>query len=319
MRKLVLLGLMSLFVLSATPAYATGGYWVDQLGLRQAWQLSKGDGVRVGLIDTGVTKQSELVNVLPGADFPDLGAPPGDAIGHGTTMALLIAGVAPKAGILPAKLTGGAADAVAAVRWAVDSGATVVNISLGAAPGETDYDEAITYAREHDVVVVAAAGNAPRDTRVTSPADRPGVLAISAVDRTGQFSADVSVSGTEVSFAAPGVDITTARTGEKAPTSGTSQAAAIVSGVVALVRSRFPGLTAGQVTEVLAKTAKDLGAPGRDPLYGFGLVDPVAALNADVDETNWRSIVLWVSAGIVSAGLGIWLSGRLRGRGRVRP
>ena len=289
MRKLVLLALVVAFASSATPATAAEPYWVEQLGLPQAWRVSEGAGVRVGLIDTGVTAEPDLAGaVLPGADFPDLGAPTGDAIGHGTTMALLIAGrgisggtrgVAPKAEILPARLNGGADEAIAAVRWAVDQGAKVVNISLGNGSGHSDaYDEALNYARDHDVVVVAAAGNAGEDTGVTSPADRPGVLAVSAVDRTGKFSEDVSVSGPEVSFAAPGVDISTSRTGEKAPTSGTSQAAALVSGVVALVRSRYPDLTAAQVTDQLAGTAKDFGTPGRDSLYGFGLIDPVAAL-----------------------------------------
>lgn len=311
MRKLVpltLVVLLALPVLTA-PADAAGPYWADQLDLPRAWALSEGAGVRVGLIDTGVAAEADLDGaVLPGADFPDLGAPAGDAIGHGTTMALLIAGrgtagtrgVAPKAEILPARLTGGPADAVAAVRWAVDQGAKVLNLSLGTTGRTTEYDEAVNYARDHDVVVVAAAGNAGEDREVTSPADRPGVLAVSAVDRTGKFRDDVSVSGPEVSFAAPGVDIPTSRHGEKAPTSGTSQAAAIVSGVVALVRSRYPDLTAAQVADQLARTAKDLGPPGRDSEYGYGLVDPVAALATEPDGTGtpWWLFALGALGGV---------------------
>lgn len=321
MRKLVPLALAAVFTFSAAPAYAAEPYWVGQLGLDQAWQLSEGEGVRIGLIDTGVAEDPDLADaVLPGADFPDLGAPAGDAIGHGTTMALLIAGrgigggttgVAPKAKILPARLNGGADDAIAAVRWAVDQGAKVVNMSLGTGHS-TAYDAALDYAREHDVVVVAAAGNAGEDRGVTSPADRPGVLAVSAVDGTGKFRDDVSVSGPEVAFAAPGVDITTSRPGEQAPTSGTSQAAALVSGVVALVRSRYPDLTAAQVTDQLARTAKDLGAPGRDDLYGHGLIDPVAALSTAPDTgTPWWVIALWTTGGAVVLAGAAWVALRV--------
>lgn len=277
-----------LAVLFSAPTPASQ-YWTDQLGLSRAWQVSQGAGVTVGLVDTGVdARVPDLAGaVLPGAEFPDLGAGTTDAIGHGTTMALLIAGrgrdggttgVAPQSMILPARLNGGPSDAVDAIRWVVDHGAKVVNISLGSG-GHTDaYDDGLRYAHDHDAVVVASAGNASQDRGVTSPADRPGVLAVSAVDRTGAFAAGVSVSGPEISFAAPGVDITTSRPGETSPTSGTSQAAAIVSGVVALVRARFPSLTADQVTEHLARTAKDLGTAGRDPLYGYGLIDPITAL-----------------------------------------
>jgi serine protease len=309
MYRFLLLVVTTALTFPAAPAAEP--YWAGQLELPRAWQLSEGADVRVGLIDTGVATDPDLAGaMLPGADFPDVGAPAGDAIGHGTTMALLIAGrgigggthgVAPRARILPARLTGGAEDAVAAVRWAVDQGAKVVNISLGAGhSGETGYDPALAYAKEHDVVVVAAAGNVGEDSEVTSPADRPGVLAVSAVDGSGRFRDDVGVSGPAISFAAPGVDISTSRPGERAPTSGTSQATAIVSGVVALVRARYPELSAGEVTDQLARTAKDLGAPGRDDRYGFGLIDPLAALSVAPPSSGvpWWAVALGIVAGI---------------------
>lgn len=315
-----------LAVLVSTPAPAPQ-YWTEQLGLPRAWQVSQGAGVTVGLVDTGVDAgDPDLAGaVRPGTEFPDLGAGTADAIGHGTTMALLIAGrgrdggttgVAPKSMILPARLNGGPPDAVDAIRWVVDHGATVVNISLGNSGGRSDaYDEGLRYAHDHDVVVVASAGNAAQDRGVTSPANRPGVLAVSAVDSTGAFDDSVSVSGPEVSFAAPGVAIATSRPGETSPTSGTSQAAAIVSGVVALVRAHYPSLTADQVAEHLARTAKDLGAPGRDPLYGYGLIDPVAALTtapemsttAGTRGTPWWPWIL----GLVVLCAGGWTATRL--------
>jgi subtilisin family serine protease len=278
-------------------------FWIGQLGLEPAWQVSKGADVVVGLIDTGVdaTEPDLAGAVAPGAEFPDLGAGTGDPHGHGTTMALLIRGAAPEAKILPVRLNGGASEANDAIRWAVDHGAKVINLSLGRSSGQSDvYDAGLAYARSHDVVVVAAAGNVATDTGVTSPADREGVLAVSAVDRAGRFREDVSVQGTSVDLAAPGVEITTSRRGESGPTSGTSQAAALVSGVAALVRSRYPDLDAAEVAERLTGTAKDAGTPGHDPRYGYGIVDPVAALAEPDSPGRWA----WPLAGglVLAAG-----------------
>ena len=260
--------------------------WVGQLGLSRAWTVSRGDGVTVGLVDTGVdgTEPGLAGRVLPGAEFPDLGAGTADSVGHGTTMALLIAGAAPGAKILPARLDGGASDANDAIRWVVDHGAKVVNLSLGSTPGSTDYDQGLRYAQQHDAVVVAAAGDSATDPGVVSPADRPGVLAVSAVDDTGRFRGDVSVTGPAVALAAPGVDISTSRREETRPTSGTSQAAALVSAVAALVRAKFPAMTAGDVVDRLTSTARHAGPAGRNQQYGYGIVNPVQALTAPVPD-----------------------------------
>ncbi|WP_188316829.1 S8 family serine peptidase [Solihabitans fulvus] len=307
-----------------------GQFWIGQLGLERAWQLSKGTGVTIGLVDTGVNADlPDLTDaVLPGREFPELGAGPRDEQGHGTEMALLIAGrghndsdgtlgVAPEAKILPAKLNGGGTDVNSAIRWVVDHGATVVNLSLGSGTAHTaDYDDGLRYAQEHDVVVVAAAGNSRTDRGVTSPADRPGVLAVSAVDRTGAFRPEVSVQGPEVALAAPGVDLTTANSPRASR--GTSEAAALVSGVAALVRARFPKLTAANVVARLTGTAARPGGRGRDEQYGFGVVDPVGALTADVPpvdrnplgtlverspttvEATGRPVWPWVAGGLVA-------------------
>lgn len=278
---------------------AGGHYWIDQLRLDQAWALSTGDGVTVGVLDTGVNAgHPNLAGaVLPGRAFPDLGQGVRDSWGHGTTVAMLIAGrgrdgatkgVAPGSRILPVT-TSGTSDSVSeALHWLVDQGAGVINLSVGRSrPSERSaalLDEAFEYAAEHDVVVVAAAGNSGTDSGVTTPADRPGVLAVSAVDDSGRFRPDVSVSGPEVALSAPGVAMVTvgeAKVGgrEQSP-DGTSYSAALVSGVFALVRAEFPDESAVETVRRVLNTARPAGPDGRDPDYGFGIVDPLAALTA---------------------------------------
>lgn len=212
--------------------------------------------------------------------------------------------MAPGARVLPVKVTGGGADANEALRWAVDHGARVVNLSLGGGTGS--FDEGLRYAAEHEVVVVAAAGNAGTDDGVTALARGEHVVAVSAVDREGRFREDVSVSGPEVALAAPGVDVPTSR-GER---SGTSYAAALVSGAVALVRAEYPDLDAVEVVELLTSTARDAGPEGRDPRYGFGVVDPARALE---EGPPGRGGLWWWSAAVLVPPA-VWLAVRARRR-----
>jgi serine protease len=319
-------------VLGATPASppVERHYWIDQLGLPRAWQLSRGDGVTVGVLDTGVDRDLPDLSgaVLPGRAFPDLGNGVNDAWGHGTAVAMLVAGrgrsgatigVAPHATILPVTTAGTAETVDQAIRWLVDQHVKVINLSVGR-PGTSGgdaspvFDAALRYAGEHDVVVVAAAGNSSQDAGVVSPANRPGVVAVSAVDRSGAFRPEISVEGPEVALSAPGADMVTAtevRAGELGP-DGTSYSAALVTGVFALVRARFPGLGAAEVVRLVESTARDAGPPGRDPRYGYGVVDPVAALMASPPTPTRvaspaghrrRRWVLPVAGGVVAVAL----------------
>ncbi len=275
------------------------------LRIEQANTFSAGRGVTVAIVDSGVDERHpDLVGrVLSGADL----ALPAhstdgrmDFVGHGTAMAGLVAahglarGVAREASILPIRALpdiqgaiGGSPDTIAAaVDWAVLHGANVINISAGEDVGSPAEQAAVERAVEHNVVVVAAAGNRPETARVWYPAAYPGVVAVTGVDRQGNHAA-ISVTGPEAVIAAPAVDIfsTDIRTGDNSGYSignGTSGAAAIVSGVVALIRSKFPKLSAAEVVHRLTATADDRGSPGRDPVYGYGIVDPVKALTADV-------------------------------------
>ena len=273
---------------------------LDFLHAAQADRYSTGRGVIVGVIDSGVNaKHPDLAGqVLQGADFPQSGTHGlQDVKAHGTQMASVIAakgvggqsarGLAPGAKILPVRIGVSQIDDTRAdegIRWAVDHGARVINLSFGDDVVLRPLAAAVKYAQDRDVVVVAAAGNTyQHDRAVISPASLPGVVAVAVVDRKGVFAPKISVSGSQVVLAAPGIDIIGAGLGKGyVKGSGTSPSAALVSATAALVRSRYPTMDAANVINRLIATADDRGPKGRDPQYGFGIVDPVRALTAKV-------------------------------------
>ncbi|MFJ5548996.1 type VII secretion-associated serine protease mycosin [Streptomyces sp. NPDC093225] len=285
------------------------------LHARQAWRTTQGAGVTVAVLDTGVdgTHPDLRGAVLPGKDLIGFGAGRGDRpwARHGTAMAGIIAGrghgpgrdqgvlgIAPAAEVLPVRVIleegdpgrararerkGGAL--AEGIRWAADHGADVINLSLGddseTAHHEAAEDEAVQYALAKGVVVVASAGNGGQDgDRVSYPAAYPGVIAVTAVDRAGT-KAPFSTRHWYADVSAPGVDIVIADPDRHYYEGwGTSAAAAWVSGTVALIRAAHPGLSPAQIGRLLADTARDRPAGGRDDARGHGLVDPAAALDA---------------------------------------
>jgi type VII secretion-associated serine protease mycosin len=287
-------------------------YWLDDYGIREAWNTTRGAGVTIAVIDTGVDGSvPELQGaVVGGADFSGLGSPDGQTpVGsrgeeHGTMVASLAAGrgtggengligAAPQASILALSIGFGEGtlssdeQIAAAVRYAVDNGASVINMSLtrNTLDWPESWDDAFLYAQEHDVVVVAAAGNrGSGTTSVGAPATMPGVLTVAGTDRNGNASFDASTQGITIGVSAPSEDLVGALPGGGHTVwSGTSGAAPIVAGIVALVRAAHPELDAANVIERIIATARDAGAPGADPIYGFGLVDAAAAVTADVE------------------------------------
>ncbi len=188
-----------------------------------------------------------------------------------------------------------------AVRWAVDNGADVINMSLGSTSTAwpESWDDAFLYAEQNDVVVVAAAGNrAGGLTQVGAPATIPGVLAVAGLDRAGVASAEASSEGISIAVAAPSEDLVGGLPGGfYADWSGTSGAAPLVSGVAALIRARYPELSAGQVVNRIVGTARDAGAPGFDTLYGYGVLDVASAVGRDVavpQENRLGSMAEWI-------------------------
>jgi type VII secretion-associated serine protease mycosin len=269
------------------------------LNIAQAHRYSKGAGVVVAVLDSGVdgTHPDLVGNVVPGADVQPGASGNGwnDINGHGTGMAGLIAahghgpdnssgvlGIAPQATILPVKDGDHAGVAtIDAIDWAIAHGARVISISQGSQASSRLEQRAIESAIAHDIVVVAGVGNIP-GTSVDFPAAYPGVVAVAGVDQQGNHAND-SITGPQVVLSAPDIDIMNlALNHGYLNTSGTSDATAIVAGAAALVRAKYPNLSAKEVVHRLTATAIDKGPPGRDNVYGYGIVNLVGALTADV-------------------------------------
>lgn len=326
---LPLAGLLALWpAASASADYVRNAeYWLTEYGIRDAWAVTQGQGITIAVIDTGVDPNVPDLKgaVLPGADFSGIGDPRGwKPVGahdseHGTLVASMAAGrgtgtnagligAAPAAMILPLSITLGdeSVDSdtqiAEAVRYAVDHGAQVINMSLTRNTLEwpTSWDDAFSYAADHDVVVVAAAGNRGSGTTVVgAPATMPGVLTVAGVDRDGVASFDASSQGITVAIAAPSEQlIGAAPGGTYLAWSGTSGAAPIVAGIVALVRAAHPELDVANVINRITATAHDVGDSGYDPYYGYGLIDAAAAVSADVPlvEANpMGSLAEWIN------------------------
>ena len=242
---------------------------------------------------------------------PSPGADAANAYGQGPDG---VVGVAPKAQLLAISVwiegaTSGPNPAgvsvdeqiPAAVHWAVDNGADVINMSIGSTSTDwpESWDEAFLYAEQNDVVIVAAAGNrAGGLTQVGAPATIPGVLAVAGLDRSGLASAEASSEGISIAIAAPSENLVGGLPGGfYADWSGTSGAAPIVSGVAALIRSKYPELSAAEVVNRIVDTARDAGPPGFDTLYGYGVLDVAAAVSdgVQVPEANrLGSMAKWI-------------------------
>lgn len=299
------LGLVT--VLPAVPASADArrdSQWhVSALRLAEAHTISRGAGVVVAVLDSGVdaTHPDLVGNVLPGTDLVGGGTGDGrgDRDGHGTGMAGLIAahghgpggrdgalGIAPEAKILPIRVDTGSGAAVpgsryaGGIRWAISHGARIISISA-----DTSGDDfaAVQEAHAAGIIVVGSAGNTDKNPFVGTPARYDGyALAVGGTDRAGKHAA-ISVTGASLDIAAPAVEIvSTSKNGGYRTGTGTSDAAAIVSGALALIWSRYPALTRDEVVLRLLRTAADTGTPGKDEQTGNGLIDIVAALTAEV-------------------------------------
>ena len=268
-------------------------WYFAPMQLAQAQQLGNGgEGVIVAVLDSGVDKTHQDLRGATVAGWDTVRRAPDDNSDtgpHGTSMATLIAGrghgsddgllgVAPRSKVMSVSPTEDPTYVADGIRWAVAQGAKVINMSFVLDVGEDAVQKAVDDAVAADVVLVAGSGNDHK--AVAMPARLRGVLAVGTVDKNNKV-ADFSNYGNQLDLVAYGTDIPAARPHNKYEVAeGTSDSSALVSGVVALVRARYPDMSAAEVVDRLTRTATDRGAKGRDDYYGYGQVNPVAALTA---------------------------------------
>ena len=284
------------YVLQEQKAALTEGdpaqYANAKLRLPQAHTLAHGANVTIAVIDSGIdVKHPELVNAIAD-NFDALGSKEGPHV-HGTGIAGAIVsharlmGSAPEARILAIRAFGAAPNGAESTSYvilkgldyAAAHGAQVVNMSF-AGPKDALIERAIAATVAKGIVMVAAAGNAGPKSPPLYPAANANVIAVTATDAQDRLFA-ASNRGSHIAISAPGVDIFLPAPDEKYQmTSGTSFSAAYVSGLAALMLERNPALKPGEVHAILMKTARDLGAPGRDDLFGAGEADAFAAVSA---------------------------------------
>ncbi len=299
--------------------------WNFQLiNMEAAWDTSTGDGVTVAVLDSGISPYGDdgfgdrllegynafLNRETRWQDFHSHGTHVAGTIGQQTNNdGIGVAGIAHSAWILPVKALnrygyGSNATLAAGIRWAVDNGADIINMSLGSSRGGRALQEAVEYADQHGVVLVAATGNdasADNLTPVSYPAAYEQVIAVGAVDAM-KNRAYYSNGGDKLDLVAPGGSpddfnedgysdavmqetfklyagyLRRALDWGLYSMMGTSMASPHVAGVAALIKSLHPDWGPDEIRQALIDTAEDLGDPGRDDAFGYGLLDAAAAL-----------------------------------------
>jgi type VII secretion-associated serine protease mycosin len=291
---------------------------LDMLDVEAAWPVTEGSGVTVAVIDSGVNPAvSDLTNsVITGPDYTGVTTSPSsqDWGVHGTWMASLIAGhghdgglsgvigVAPEARILSIRVIPDRGDPhyrqyerepetliqqslADGIRYAITHGAQVISMSIGYSTQSGVVREELQQAYDRGVVVIASAGNSggpvgPGDGEAPEsfPANYPGVISVGAVKQSGAV-AGFSSDNLSVQVAAPGVSVPAqGRDQQYWSVSGTSPACALVAGVAALIKSKYPGLAPYLIASALTSTTTDRPAGGYNSQLGFGIVDAAAAL-----------------------------------------
>ncbi|MFL6053414.1 MAG: S8 family serine peptidase [Actinoallomurus sp.] len=303
---------------AAVDLYRSQQWTLGALHLPRAWKYSRGNGVTVAVLDTGVDgHQPDLAgHVVDGPDFTGHARKPGNRYWgrHGTEMASIIAGhghgaggnagimgVAPEAKVLSIRVTwelsdpmrndhaqvAHSRDSIAqGIRYATDQGAQVISMSLGGGKlfynGNPLEEAAIKYALGKGVVLVASSGNdGATGNRRNYPAAYPGVIAVGAVDRAFK-PAKFTNRHTYVSVAAPGVEIVSADVSGHGYVlgTGTSSSAALVAGMSALLKARYPHLTPDEVEQALEQGTTHRPADGRNTAIGTGVADALGSLRA---------------------------------------
>lgn len=272
-----------------------GSSWhLAKINASTAWDSSTGSGVTVAVLDTGVDAAHPDLSsrIVPGWNFHDNNSNTSDVHGHGSAVAgaaaatmnnaIGVAAIAGQARIMPIRIADANAYAywstvAQGLTWAADNGARVANISYVGVAGSSAVQSAAQYMKNKGGLVVVCAGNNNRDEGI---APTTAMIPVSATDEN-DLKTSFSSWGGFVAMSAPGINVwTTQRGGTYGQWWGTSIASPVTAGVVALMMARKPTLSAAQVESLLYASAVDLGASGRDPVFGHGRVDAAAALRA---------------------------------------
>lgn len=276
-------------------------YHLDTLNIEEAWKLAGDHEVVVGVVDTGLDRNHpELKNQLIGEynSHDPMKRPLADL--HGTHVSGIIAaeagngiggyGVNPDAKILSIdvfnRYYGFDYDIAEGILYAVEQEVDVINLSLGTYYPSPVLKDAVEKAIDAGIVVVAAAGNENTDQMKPYPAGFPGVISVGATNDANErafftnYGAVIDVVAPGEDVYGPAFDVDKHSTFDKL--SGTSMSSPIVAGVASLLLSKHPDLTPYQVKYILEQTAQDIGEAGYDLTYGYGMIDPVAALQFDV-------------------------------------
>jgi subtilase family protein len=265
-------------------------YALAKMQLPQAHVLARGGDVLVAIVDGGVDAshpelQGVIEDTFDAARAANKGHPHGTAVAGAIAAHARLKGSAPAARILAAqafdrgqdRTEGNGFTVAKAIYWATDRGARVINMSF-AGPRDPNIELSLRYARQKGVILVAAAGNKGPLSAPLFPAANPDVIAVTATDQNDKVF-QLANRGKHIAVAAPGVELfLPGLNGTYQEISGTSFAAAEVSGTIALLLERNPGLTHDEARRILMSTARDLGPPGVDPHFGAGLVDAYRAV-----------------------------------------
>ena len=285
------------------PAFAVASqvYGQEMVEAPRAWDMSTGSpDTIIAILDSGINPDHPEFagKLLPGYDAINDDDEPTDDHGHGTHVSGIAAaalnneqgsaGICPQCRILPVKVLdsgnkGTWGTVAAGIYFAVDHGARVINLSLGATVSSHTLEDAVAYAEAHDVIVVASSGNAASSTPYY-PAALPYVVAVGATNDLDTLWI-LSNTGDHIDLTAPGYRIYSTyynldANGGYTTMSGTSMASPFVTGLIGLVASFAPELTGSEIVDLITANADDLGDAGKDPQYGYGRINVYRTLVA---------------------------------------
>lgn len=289
-------------VIEVDPNGQMANWGIDRLGIKAAWTKDiRGNGVKVAVIDTGIANHRDLT-IAGGRSFIPNNASFRDDHGHGTHVAGIIAGQNTKAqGVAPgvelyaikvldSRGKGEMSNILAGVDWAISNNMDIVNLSLGTVDRSSALERLFEKGLQAGMLFVAAAGNDgdSKANTMSYPARSEHVIAVGSTSIFDERSVFSSI-GQELEIVAPGEQIISTYTGNRyVRTSGTSMAAPHVSGLLALFKEAYPNLSNSEIRQELIRHTVDLGTPGKDDYFGFGLAQGPFAIhlpfkNADIN------------------------------------